>query len=82
MAEVDGHDIHEILRTFRRASATQGRPQIIIANTIKGKGVPYMENVPSWHGSVKLTREQAEEALQALGSNRQEIEEFLDDSHS
>lgn len=82
VAEVDGHNIHEILRTFRRASASQGRPQIIIANTIKGKGVPYMENVPSWHGSVKLTREQAEEALQALGSNRQEIEEFLDDSHS
>ena len=82
VAEVDGHNIHEILRTFRRASASQGRPQIIIANTIKGRGVPYMENVPSWHGSVKLTREQAEEALQALGSNRQEIEEFLDDSHS
>lgn len=82
VAEVDGHDIREILRTFRRASASQGRPQIIIAHTIKGKGVPYMENVPTWHGSVKLTREQAEDALKALGSNRQEIEEFLDDSHS
>jgi transketolase len=82
VAEVDGHDIPEILRTFRRASAAQGRPQIIIAHTIKGKGVPYMENVPAWHGSVKLTREQAEDALNALGSNAHEIQEFLDDSHS
>ena len=40
---------------------------MIIAHTIKGKGVPYMENMPAWHGSVKLTREQAEEALLALG---------------
>jgi transketolase len=45
--------------------ATHGRPAIIIAHTIKGKGVPYMENIPHWHGSVKLTRAQAEEALDA-----------------
>jgi transketolase len=76
--EIDGHDIAQILSAFRRASATLGRPSIIIAHTIKGKGVPFMENVPYWHGSVKLTREQTEEALMALGGTKDEIRELLD----
>ena len=79
VAEIDGHDIPTLLKTFRRASATFERPSIIIAHTIKGKGVPYMENVPTWHGSVKLTREQAVEALTALHASQAEIKEFLDD---
>jgi len=78
VAEIDGHDIGQILAALRRAAATQGRPAIIIAHTIKGKGVPYMENIPHWHGSVKLTREQAEDALRALGAARDEIKELLD----
>jgi transketolase len=82
VAEVDGHDIPAVLKTLRRAAATAGRPSVIIAHTAKGKGVPYMEGKPTWHGSVKLTRDQAEEALSALGANRHEIQEFLDDSNS
>ncbi|MEI9996344.1 MAG: transketolase [Rhizomicrobium sp.] len=78
IAEIDGHDIPEILSTLRRAGVTQGRPSVIIAHTVKGKGVKYMENVPAWHGSVKLTREQAEEALQSLGAGRGEIKDLLD----
>jgi transketolase len=78
IAEIDGHDIPEILRTFRRAGATQGRPSVIIAHTIKGKGVKFMENIPTWHGSVKLTREQAQDAMQMLGARPQEITELLD----
>jgi transketolase len=80
VAEIDGHDIPAILSTLRRAAATHGRPSVIIAHTIKGKGVPYMENVPQWHGSVKLTPEQADEALRALGASREEIKEWLDGS--
>ena len=78
VVEIDGHDIREILTALRRASATNGRPSILIAHTVKGKGVPYMENTPQWHGSVKLTREQAEEALKALGATRSEMKELLD----
>jgi len=78
VAEIDGHDIKQILSTFRRAGATRERPCVIIAHTIKGKGVPFMENAPAWHGSVKLTREQAEEALTALGATHNEIKDFLD----
>jgi len=76
--EIDGHDIAQILSAFRRAGATADRPSILIAHTIKGKGVPYMENVPHWHGSVKLTREQTEEALAALGATQDETRELLD----
>jgi transketolase len=76
-AEIDGHDIEQILAAFRGAAAA-GVPAVIIAHTIKGKGVPYMENKPAWHGSVKLNRLQTEEALAALGANLTEISELLD----
>jgi len=78
VAEIDGHDMSALLKTFRRAGATHDRPSVIIAHTVKGKGVPYMENVPAWHGSVKLTREQATDALTALGASHKEIKEYLD----
>jgi transketolase len=78
VAEIDGHDVGQILSTFRRAGSTRDRPSVIIAHTTKGKGVPYMENIPAWHGSVKLTRDQAEEALQSLGAPHNEIKEYLD----
>ena len=82
VAEIDGHSLRGILSGLRSASATQGRPSILICHTTKGKGVPYMENKPQWHGSVKLTREQAEDALKALQASSDEIREFLDVSHS
>ncbi|MCP5412905.1 MAG: transketolase, partial [Alphaproteobacteria bacterium] len=79
--EIDGHDMSAILEAFRNAglNADMARgPSLIIAHTIKGKGVPYMENIPTWHGSVKFTRDQAEEALTALGADAAQIAEFLD----
>ena len=78
VAEIDGHSIPEILKAFRRVSATTGRPSVIIAHTVKGKGVPFMENVPTWHGSVKFTRDQAQKALAALGANEADMKELLD----
>jgi transketolase len=64
---IDGHDFDAIAAAFAEARATRDRPTIVIANTIKGKGVSYMEGVPSWHGSVKLTPEQIQQALADLG---------------
>jgi transketolase len=78
VAEIDGHDVSAILRALRRASATRNRPSVIIAHTVKGKGVPFMEDVPQWHGSVKLTRAQAEDALRALATPDSEITDWLD----
>ena len=64
---IDGHDFGQIAAAFAAARATPGRPTVIIANTIKGKGVSYMEGIPSWHGSVKLKPEEIRQALADLG---------------
>lgn len=50
--EIDGHDFVQIIGAARRARrAAHGRPTMVIAQTVKGKGVPFMENVTSWHGT-------------------------------
>lgn len=60
--EVDGHDIEALLRAFEMAGAFRGRPTVLVANTVKGKGVSFMENDCSWHGNAP-SAEQLEEAL-------------------
>lgn len=48
--EIDGHDPDAIVRAVETAKAVRGRPSMLIANTIKGKGVSFMENEAIWHG--------------------------------
>lgn len=48
--EVDGHNIGELLDAFDKAKSLKGKPICVIANTVKGKGVSFMENVCNWHG--------------------------------
>src|SRR5690242_16945488 len=49
---VDGHDVQAILDAFDQASGTKGRPTMILARTIKGKGIPLAEGKPGWHGKA------------------------------
>jgi len=63
--EIDGHDMPQILDAFTRARQETGRPTVILAKTIKGKGVSFMENEASWHG-VAPKKEQFEKALPEL----------------
>lgn len=66
---IDGHDEAEVLAAFERAKAVTSQPQVIIAHTIKGKGVLYLENGVAqahYHG-IPLTREQAAVALKEIG---------------
>ena len=63
--EIDGHDYEQILEAFEAARSRKGQPSIIIADTIKGKGVPFMENQVDWHGKAP-SEEQAQEALSYL----------------
>ena len=49
---IDGHNFEEILGAFEQAKNTKERPTCIIAKTIKGKGIPYMENIVDWHGKA------------------------------
>lgn len=50
--EVDGHNIDELIMTFQKANTVKGKPTAIIAKTIKGKGVSFMENQVNWHGKA------------------------------
>lgn len=49
---IDGHNFDEIAAAFKEARETKGQPTAIIAKTVKGKGVSFMENQVSWHGSA------------------------------
>jgi transketolase len=63
--EVDGHDFTQILAALEQAQRVKGQPTMIIAHTIKGKGVSFMENKVDFHGKAP-TREEAEKALREL----------------
>ncbi|MCF6096470.1 transketolase [Thermovorax subterraneus] len=63
--DINGHDFEEIINAIEQAKKMKGKPTVIVANTVKGKGVPYMENEVDWHGKAP-TQEQAQEALKAL----------------
>lgn len=64
--EVDGHDIDAIGRAFADAERTPGQPTMIIARTVKGKGVPFFEHKASYHG-VPPSDEELSKALEHLG---------------
>lgn len=66
----NGHDIETLISAFEEAKQTKGKPSIIIAKTIKGKGVPFMENKAEWHGKAP-SEEEYRQALQALEQNCQ-----------
>jgi transketolase len=63
--EVDGHDFSQLLDAFEKAKNIKGKPAVIIAHTIKGKGVSFMENNVDFHGKAP-NAEQLEKALKEL----------------
>lgn len=63
--EVDGHDIEALQKAFAEAKQVKGKPTILIAKTVKGKGVSFMEDQAGWHGNAP-NAEQAEQALKEL----------------
>ena len=64
--EIDGHDLAAIRAAIAEAKTVKGQPTMIVAETVKGKGVSFMENQASWHGSAP-NAEQAAQALRELG---------------
>ncbi len=70
--ELDGHDFPEIFRAFDAARAHPDRPTALVAYTVKGKGVSFMENTHVWHGRVP-TKDEAERALLELGVPPSEV---------
>jgi transketolase len=65
--EIDGHDVEQIDRAYREAAETTGRPTVIVARTLKGKGVKAVEDKPGWHGKAL---DDPDEAIEELGGVR------------
>lgn len=65
---IDGNNIEEIIKAFENARNTKYKPTAIIAKTIKGKGVSFMENQVGWHGKAPNT-EEYEQAIKQLSNN-------------
>jgi transketolase len=63
--ECDGHDIADLIRALREAKAHKGQPTMVVAHTIKGKGVSYMEDDYNWHSKV-LSEAEYEQALSEI----------------
>jgi transketolase len=64
--DIDGHDIKEILEALNEAETVKGRPSVILAHTIKGKGVSFFEGKVEYHG-ISPTPEELEKALEEMG---------------
>ncbi|MBU1202235.1 MAG: transketolase [Nanoarchaeota archaeon] len=69
---IDGHNIKEIISTLKKAKKEKGKPKVIIARTIIGKGVSYMENNHEWHGKPP-NEEEAKKAIAELDEKRKKI---------
>jgi transketolase len=65
--EIDGHDVEAIDNAYGEATAQQGQPTVIVAHTLKGKGVKEVEDKPNWHGKAL---DHPEEAIAELGGER------------
>jgi transketolase len=70
--EIDGNNMEEILKVFDDAKKLKGKPIMILANTLSGKGVSFMEGDYRWHG-MPPNKEQAAEALKELAAEREKI---------
>jgi len=66
---IDGHDFAQIFDAIEKSKNTKQKPTIIVANTVKGKGVSFMENEAGWHGSAP-NDEQTQKALAELGGDK------------
>ena len=71
---IDGHDHSQIYQAIQKAKKSASKPTMIIANTVKGKGVSFMENRPEWHGSPP-NQEQRDVAIKELDTVLKELEE-------
>jgi len=78
--EIDGHDVKQILAAFDEARRAKGKPTVILAHTVMGKGVSFMEDDFHWHG-MPPNPEQAERAMRDLGTSLEEWTQRLE-SHT
>ena len=71
--DIDGHDYGAIKQALQKR--TEGKPRAVIAHTVKGKGISFMENVPIWHYRIP-NKEEMEIALRDLHMTQEELGEY------
>jgi len=77
VVETDGHDIGKMIELFGSLPIVPGKPHLVIANTIKGKGVSFIENQAGWHHKVP-TQEQLDMALRELDQQLENPDQQLE----
>ena len=70
---INGHDFDQILSAYQQAAVTKGQPTVILAKTVKGKGISFMENDAGWHGKAP-NDQQLEQAVSELKAKIKELE--------
>src|SRR6266850_110246 len=75
--EIDGHDLAQIGKALDQAEATPGVPSLIVAHTVKGKGVSFMENNPEWHGKAPKPEEAITAIREILGVSEAAWADYL-----
>lgn len=72
----NGHNVEQVLNAYKKAETIKGKPTVIVADTVKGKGVSFMEDDAGWHGKAP-NREELDKALKELGSYDLPVEEMI-----
>jgi transketolase len=75
--EIDGHRMDQITKALDHAEATRGKPTFIVTHTVKGKGVPFMENNPEWHGKAPRPAEAITAIREILGVSEAAWDDYL-----
>jgi transketolase len=75
--EIDGHDIAQITKALDQAEANRGAPTFVVAHTVKGKGVSFMENEPEWHGKAPKPAEAITAIREVLGISEGAWEDYV-----
>ena len=70
--KIDAHDFQQIEAAVQEAKATKGKPTLILAASVKGKGISYMENKAEWHGTAP-NKEEYEQGIKELDAYIKEI---------
>jgi transketolase len=75
--EIDGHDFAQIGKALDQAEANKGTPTLVVAHTVKGKGVSFMENQSEWHGKAPKPTEAVAAIREILGVSEAAWDEYL-----
>ena len=75
---IDGHNMEQVVEALENAKLSQGKPVVILADTVKGKGVSFMENIAGWHGKAPSYEEMAKGLAELQLTDRIPVTDLLE----